>query len=204
MAHQIQKFPLKAVERKVGTSSLGDIVNVKSVCNNSLDGLYSSNSAIVNIERVPPEVLEEIFDNLSQEDIANVRLVCRKWMELSSPLYLNAMNITLRTRPLMIAGFVAQHQFFRRGIKLLAIDIAQFSRNLALDRQQYANAIIKQLLREMKANIGDDVEKLDLVGAVMRWRDVPTMSAQAGVGVSSHYSEEDDGKPCKNIPRMAY
>lgn len=204
MTNQIQEFPPKTVEEMIGNLSLDDILKVKSVCNKSLERLSSLKLTFVKIERVPPEILEEIFDNLPQKDIANARLVCRKWMEISSPSYLNALTITLRTGPLITANFVAEHEIFRRGIKLLVIDIAQFSRILALGRRQYATAIIKQLLREMRGKIGDELKKLDLMEAVMRWRDFPTVSAEAAVEAWIPYSEGDDGKPCRNNPRLPY
>ncbi len=203
MPNRIINVPLKIIRKIFRNLPPDDIVNVKLVCKKWLEISSSLNSTVFGIEKVPPEVLEEIFKNLTQEDIANARLVCTKWMNLSSPLYLNALNISLRNRPLIVANFVAEHELFRRGIKLLVIDIAQFSRHLALDRRQYATAVIEQLLKEMESKVGDELAILALVGHIMTWRDDPTISAES-LKIAIRESEGDEGKPGRNNHRMPY
>ncbi len=46
-----------------------------------------------NIKNVPQKIVKEIFSNLLQDDIANVRLVCKAWLEISSSSNLTTAKI---------------------------------------------------------------------------------------------------------------
>ncbi len=100
--------------------------------------------------------------------------------------------------------FITKHELFRLGIKLLIVDIAQFSRDLATDRRQYATALIIQLLEESESAVGNDREKWDLIAAVVKWRDLLTMSADQALEAANHYSQGDDGKLCASDLRGLY
>ena len=155
------------------------------------------------MEKIPREIVKIIFQNLTQDDIANVRLVCKEWMEEASPLYLNSVTIALRRGSVDMLDLVAEHQLFRFGMKLLVLDIAEYQENLASYRQQYGNAIIKELMKEVANAIGDQDEKVDLMETVIRWRDFPRLSEEQKVEAVSHYSEVENGKPYRtNITRL--
>lgn len=144
------------------------------------------------LKKIPPEIMKEIFGSLSQKDIANVRLVCNEWMEISSPLYINTLAIFLQEGSLQTLNLVTEHRLFRKGIRTLNVDLGQYQQDLAEGRRNYARAIFNELLKEV-AN--GNREKLELTEGVRRWRDFPMLPAQQRLELASRYAEGDNGKP---------
>ena len=146
------------------------------------------------ISTIPNEMLRLIFECLPQKGIGSVRLVCWKWLEVATPLYLHTATVALRKGPLGVLKTLCEHRLFKVGIKTLILDMTEYQGDLAADRQQYGNAIITELGTELANQIDGRQEKIGLIRTAFKWRNFSGLSEEDIARAMSHRSIRDNGK----------
>lgn len=152
---------------------------------------------------LPPELLSKIFCYLADRphvDVANLRLVCRSFVPLSSPFLITPAVVADRLDTLEKLQTLLRHPYFSKYVTHLVYDVSTYDATLAMNPEVFAHRTNNSFRTYHRHDLNSDVRRdRARISALLEDSHNPSQNLSPhssqdadSVADSAHSSPEDD------------